>query len=83
MPRGKVIIQTGEGQDVKTVEKDFSDTEGNGVKQEVAAWALSIAEGKANPRQSPQEALADLEILEKMLRSGEGHGKTESLQLQV
>jgi predicted dehydrogenase len=63
----------------KPTEKDFPD-QGSGVKQEVAAWAESLIAGKPNPRQSPDEALADLEILEKMLRSGEGHGKTESLQ---
>jgi hypothetical protein len=76
--RSKVIVQeTGE----KPVEKEFPN-EGSGVKQEVAAWAESLAAGKPNPRQSPEEALADLEILEKMLKSGEGHGKTESLQFQ-
>jgi hypothetical protein len=49
----------------------------------VKAWAETIANGKPNPLQSPEEALADLEILEKMLKSGEGHGKMQSLQFQV
>jgi hypothetical protein len=74
----KVIVQETGG---KPVEKEFPD-QGSGVKQEVAAWADSIVAGKPNPQQSPEEALADLEILEKMLKSGEGHGKTESLQFQ-
>jgi hypothetical protein len=64
------------------MEKEFPN-EGSGVKQEVAAWAESLVTGKLNPRQSHEEALADLEIPEKMLKSGEGHGKTESLQFQL
>jgi len=60
--------------------KEFKDED---VKAEVHAWAESIANSKRNPYQSPEQALADLEILEKMLKSGEGHGKTESLQFQV
>lgn len=72
----KVIVQETGG---KPIEKEFPN-EGSGVKQEVAAWVDSLFAGKPNPRQSPEEALADLEILEKMLKSGEGHGKTESLQ---
>jgi len=77
MPSKVIVQETGE----KPVEIEFPN-EGFGVKQEVAAWAESLIAGKPNPRQSPEEALADLEILEKMLKSGEGHGKTESLQFQ-
>ncbi|KAI9744017.1 MAG: hypothetical protein M1818_002751 [Claussenomyces sp. TS43310] len=68
--------------DGKSIVKDFSSA-GSGVKQEVAAFAESITKGKVNPSQSPAEALADLEILERMLKSGEGHGKTESLKHQM
>jgi predicted dehydrogenase len=75
----KVIVHETGG---KPVEKEFSN-EGSGVKQEVAAWAESLVAGKANPLQSPLEALADLEIMEKMLTSRAGHGKTESLQFQL
>jgi hypothetical protein len=74
----KVIVEETGGM---PMEKEFPN-EGSGVKQEVAAWAESLVTGKPNPRQSYEEALADLEILEKMLKSGEGHGKTESLQFQ-
>lgn len=68
--------------DKEPMVKEFPDR-GNGVKQEVAAWAESLLAGKPNPQQSPEEALADLEILEKMLKSGEQHGKTETLQFQT
>ena len=76
----KVTVRQGLGKDGNSTEKEFKD---EGVKNEVKAWAESIANGKPNPLQSPEQALADLEILEKMLKSGEGHGKTESLQFQV
>ena len=70
----KVTVK--EGEEVVT---EFKDDE-NGVKQEVGAWAQSIIDGKPDSRQSPEEALADLEILEKMLKSGENLGKTEHLK---
>jgi len=78
----KVTVRQGQQSEGNFEESEFED-EGSGVKQEVAAWAEGLADGKPDPRQSPEEALADLEILEKMLKSGEGHGTTESLQYQI
>ena len=78
----RVVVREGEQKQGKFTEKDFPD-DGMGVKQEVKAWAESLVAGKTDPGQAPEEALADLEILEKMLRSGEAHGKTESLQYQL
>ncbi|KAG0645041.1 NADPH-dependent C3-ketoreductase [Hyphodiscus hymeniophilus] len=78
----KLIVREGEQKHGKFTEKEFPD-DGNGVKQEVKAWAESLKAGKANPAQSPEQALADLEILEKMLRSGEAHGQTQALQFQL
>lgn len=75
--RGKVTVTLVEGD--KTTETDFSD-EGSGVKQEVLAWAQSLVDGKPLETQSPEEALIDLELLEKMLRSGEQDGKAQTLQ---
>lgn len=65
----------------KTVH-DLPD-EGSGVRKEIEAFAQSIVEGKAHPDQTPEQALADLEVLEKMLRSGEDHGKSQDLQYQI
>lgn len=80
----KVIVRQGEEKDGNVSETDFKDTgEGNGTEQEVAAWAQSIVDGKPNSRQSPEEALADLEILEKLLRSGESQGKSQTLEYQL
>ncbi|WYZ41928.1 hypothetical protein EsH8_V_000823 [Colletotrichum jinshuiense] len=54
----------------------------SGVKEEVKAWAEALVTGKPNPLQSPEEALADLELLEKIFKSGEQGGVLQKLQLQ-
>ncbi|EON69762.1 hypothetical protein W97_09025 [Coniosporium apollinis CBS 100218] len=59
--------------DGKEETKEFSG-EGAGVKQEVKAWGEGIESGNQDPRQTPEEALKDLEVLEAMLQSGEGNG---------
>ncbi len=76
--RDKVIVRQGQEADNNFVEKEFKE-EGSGVKQEVKAWAQSLVDGKPLPEQSPEEALIDLEILEKMLRSGEQKGQAQTL----
>lgn len=76
--RSKVLVETN-----GTVDEKNFDEEGSGVKQEVAAWAKSIKAGRANELQSPAQALADLEILQKMLESGASKGKTEALKFQT
>ena len=53
------------------------------VVPEVFAWAKSLKTGKWDARQSPEEALADLEILEAMLRSGEKGGEVVELKYQT
>jgi len=62
--------------------KDIED-EGSGVKPEVRAWGEALAAGKANERQYPEEALADLELIEAMLKSGEQGGKAITLEYQT
>ena len=45
-------------------EKDEVEDEGTGVKPEIRAWGEALAAGgRANAKQSPEEALADLEIV--------------------
>lgn len=56
--------------------------ERSGVPPEIRKWGEALASGQANPKQSPEEALADLEILEACLRSGEQGGKPIQLQYQ-
>ncbi len=53
------------------------------VIPEVFAWAGSLKEGKWDARQSVEEGLADLEILEALLRSGERGGEPVELKYQV
>ncbi|CAG8951091.1 hypothetical protein HYFRA_00006489 [Hymenoscyphus fraxineus] len=79
---GKVTVKLGEEKENVESVKEFKE-EGSGVKQEVAAWAKSIADGVFNTKQSPEHALADLEILEKMLKSGEAQGQGQSLKYQI
>jgi len=62
--------------------KDIED-ERTGVPPEVRAWGEALAAGKPNPKQSPEEALADLEILEAMLKSGEKGGEPIPLTSQT
>jgi predicted dehydrogenase len=76
----KVEVREGPQKDGKSSVKEFEDQD---VKAEVKAWAESITSGKPNPYQSPGQALADLEILEKMLKSGEGNGQPVALQFQI
>lgn len=48
--------------DGKEETKEFG-SEGSGVKQEVKAWSEGIGSGQQDPRQSPEEALKDLELV--------------------
>jgi predicted dehydrogenase len=86
---GEVIVQPFEG--LVTV-KAKGETEGKteeakdefgGVKQEVFAWAQSIMDGKADPQQSPEEALGDLELLEALIKSGQRDGIPVNLYHQT
>jgi predicted dehydrogenase len=73
--RGKVTTKNDGKEDVK----EFPD-EGSGVKAEIAAWAESLVKGEPNPLQSPEEALQDLILLEKCLKSGEDGGAPMELR---
>lgn len=61
----------------KEVKDDVS-----GVTLELQAWSEALAAEKPDPRQSPEQALADLELIEAMLRSGEQGGQPVHLQFQ-
>jgi predicted dehydrogenase len=74
--RGKVTVVKDGKEDVK----EFPG-EGDGVKQEVKAWAESLEKGQPNEKQSPEEALRDLEFLEASFNSGNNGGKPVELKL--
>ncbi|KAL7623441.1 hypothetical protein AAE478_007123 [Parahypoxylon ruwenzoriense] len=76
----KVVTVRGTGQDAVVEEKVFEKT--SGVKEEVHAWAESILSGIPNPEQAPELALGDLELMEKMLISGDRDGARQKLEYQ-
>lgn len=61
---------------------DEVEDEKTGVPPEVRKWGEALAAGTVNERQSPEEALADLELIEAMLRSGEQGGVPIALKYQ-
>ncbi|KAJ4290420.1 hypothetical protein N0V90_010636 [Kalmusia sp. IMI 367209] len=74
--RGKVTVKRDGNEEVK----EFPE-EGSGVKPEIAAWGKALSENKADPRQSAEEALRDLQVLEALLQSGEKGGAPVELSL--
>jgi len=54
----------------EVVEKEFVST--TGVKEEAVAFGEAVERGELDDKQSPGEALKDLEILQRFLESGEG-----------
>ncbi|KAH7121342.1 hypothetical protein EDB81DRAFT_861347 [Dactylonectria macrodidyma] len=70
----------GDGDDETTV-REFDRT--TGVAAEVAAWAAGLVRGEPDDLQVPEQALADLEFLEKMFVSGEQDGKAQTYELQL
>ncbi|KAL1302939.1 hypothetical protein AAFC00_003258 [Neodothiora populina] len=72
-------------QDGRVEEKSF-ENDGNGVKAEIKVWSEAIgATGGVKEADvlKPQEALADLEFLEAMIKSGEADGAPQDLKLQI
>ncbi|KAH6640235.1 hypothetical protein F5144DRAFT_589756 [Chaetomium tenue] len=73
--------------EVKTVtsqgeeKKEFPSS--NGVTEEVAAFGEAINARQINSLQSPQEALKDLEILQRLLESGAGEGAVKNIGLAM
>ena len=64
----KVAKRKGDGTGQETSTKEFPWS--SGVKPEVAAFAQGIEEGKIADLQTPEQALKDLEVLQRMIESG-------------
>lgn len=79
-PKRVKVTRVAEDGKKETEAKEFEFN--SGVTNEVQAWAEALQSGEPNPLQSPEEALADLEMLEKIFRSGEEHGSQQSLNFQ-
>ncbi|KAK7409323.1 hypothetical protein QQX98_008502 [Neonectria punicea] len=71
------VKRTGEEESVREFEWS------SGVSEEVAAWAAALVSGTPDARMSPEEALADVEFLERMFVSGEQAGAAQTYELQI
>jgi predicted dehydrogenase len=68
-PTEVTVTMKDEGGNKLELKKNFAFSAG--VKPEIEAFGKSINAGNVDSKQSPENALKDLEILEGMLRSGE------------
>ena len=70
--------------EVKTKTKDGEKAEqferSSGVKEEMAAFAQAIERGKTEKNQTPEEALRDLEVIQRLLESGEAKGAVKAVE---
>ncbi|PYH42877.1 Gfo/Idh/MocA family protein [Aspergillus saccharolyticus JOP 1030-1] len=53
------------------------------VVKEIRAWGAALVSGEFQPEQRPEEALADLEVIELMLKSGEENGVPQTTMYQI
>ena len=74
-----VVATTFNGKEEKKEVKD----ERTGVPLEVRKWGEALVNGTRNEKQIPEEALADLELVENMLKSGENGGMPMDCTLQI
>ncbi|KAF2103695.1 NAD(P)-binding protein [Rhizodiscina lignyota] len=63
----------------KGAEDKIDFKKSSGVKEEVDAFAKSILSGEPDPLLSPREATLDVEVIEKILQSGEQKGAPQAL----
>ncbi|KAF4472356.1 NAD-binding Rossmann fold oxidoreductase family [Fusarium albosuccineum] len=79
---GWVKINGHGGSSEVTVSKDGQVTtetiqnEKTGVPPEIRAWGEALVAGRVDEEQEPEAALADLELIELLLKSGDNHGAT-------
>jgi len=76
----KCVVIRGHGSEAKREDKAFEPS--SGVMEEVHAWGEALQTGKPNLAQSPEQAIADLELLEQMLNSGEQNGAPKQTEHQ-
>ncbi len=77
-PVGVKIAKKGADGEKEESSKDYAYS--SGVKQEFEAFGKSVVAGKVDPRQTPEEALKDLEMLQSLLDSGDGKGAVQTLE---
>ncbi|KAK3342560.1 hypothetical protein B0H65DRAFT_223273 [Neurospora tetraspora] len=70
----QVKTKTKEGEKTDEFEKS------TGVKEEMVAFAKAIEKGETEKYQTPEEALRDLEVVQRLLESGEGKGVVKTVE---
>ena len=70
-PESVVVLKKGGKED----KKSFKDANRIAIAGEFIAFAKAVLEGKEDKSGDPDEALADLAVLEFMLKSGENRGQ--------
>ncbi|KAK2770712.1 oxidoreductase [Colletotrichum kahawae] len=65
------------------IEEITVPNERTGVPPEIRAWETSLAVGKLRPEQEPEAVLADLELIELILKSGQQGGVPMESQHQM
>ncbi|KAL2760945.1 hypothetical protein ACRALDRAFT_2096640 [Sodiomyces alcalophilus JCM 7366] len=78
-PSEVTVVRRGDDGGAQVVEKTQFGRD-SGVKAETEAFAASIALGEVDARQTPQEALKDLQILEGLLESGAAGGAVRAIE---
>ncbi|PVH82570.1 oxidoreductase-like protein [Cadophora sp. DSE1049] len=74
----ETTTQNAEGEKINSKEEVSMTV---GVTEEVAVFAKAIEEGHLDPRLLPQEAFQDLEIIENIIKSGEGGAEPRKIGL--
>ena len=77
--RASEVVCVRKDEDGKKLEETIEVGFNNGVVDEVEVFAQSIQNGETDVRGSPDQALADLKVLQKMLESGEEGGSVKVL----
>ena len=77
-PVGVKIAKKGANGEKEESSKDYVYS--SGVKQEFEIFGKSVVAGKVDPRQTPEQALKDLEMLQSLLESGDGKGAVRTLE---
>lgn len=70
----EVKVNTKDGEKTETFERS------SGVKEEMKAFAAAIERGNTEKNQTPEEALRDLEVIQRLLESGEAKGAVKAVE---
>ena len=82
-PLHKVTTKNVKGEELEVKELGIGEIlAGPGVAEEIVAFGKSILSGKLDPRQTPEQALVDLAVVEAMLTSGDKNGEPVDVKIR-